>query len=96
MFETLVVPDLCRPDFCHRRLLLGLRRTGRHAGHPRSSTMRPGGPQLDHVDASAVVSSMHLTVDLSVVAELTIGGAPALAADTSCSLGNGLMFAVEV
>ena len=58
--------------------------------------MRPGGPQFEHVDDPTRADSMRFTVDLSVVAELTLGGVPALAVDTSCFLGNGFMFAVEV
>jgi hypothetical protein len=58
--------------------------------------MRPGGPLLEHVDDPTSVSSMRFTVDLSVVAEMTIGGTPALAVDTFCFLGNGFLNAVEV
>jgi hypothetical protein len=63
---------------------------------PGPMAMRPGGPLLEHVDDPTSVSSMRFTVDLSVVAEMTIGGTPALAVDTFCFLGNGFLNAVEV
>ena len=81
----------CNPDFERRAVTLSPAEEGETI-----PPMRPGGPQLEHVEDPTRADSMRFTVDLSVVAELTVGGAPALAVDTSCFLGNGFMFAVEV
>jgi hypothetical protein len=60
--------------------------------------LRPGGQLLHYRDDPTRPFGMLLIVDLSVIASVDLDGSGtrALAVDTSCFLGNGLVYAVEV